>query len=81
MCAMFLCDDVQEKVFKIDNNGLDKHWQALVNDAKGFRWPDKPVLFDWLETYFMARGAHSSLMYINTTPGLMRIKQTAKRNG
>lgn len=77
MCAMFLCDEVQISVFHNEHNHLKQHWQSLFDEAKGFRWPDRPVLFDWLETYFMSRGVHCSLMYINTTPGLLRIKQKA----
>jgi len=77
MCAMFLCDQVQVDAFTSQNSMLEQIWIALNEKAKGFRWPDKPVLFDRLETYFLALGAHSSLMYINTSPGLMRIKQQA----
>jgi hypothetical protein len=76
MCAMFLCDPVQEKVFGADR-GAERRWRELVDAAKGFRWPDRPVLFDWLETYFIDLGCRSSLMYINTSPGLMRIKRMA----
>jgi hypothetical protein len=45
--------------------------------GKSFRWPDRPVLFDQLEQVFMAVGCRSPLMYINTSPGLLRIKQKA----
>jgi hypothetical protein len=76
MCAMFLCDPVQEKVFAVDP-GVEGQWRELVNTAKGYRWPDRPVLFDWLEIYFMDLGCRSPLMYINTSPGLMRIKRLA----
>lgn len=75
MCVMFLCDDVQASVFQTEHNHLKQQWQTFIDVAKQFRWPDRPVLFDWLETYFMKRGARCSLMYINTTPGLLRIKQ------
>jgi len=76
MCAMFLCDPVQEKVFAADR-ALEERWRELVTTAKGYRWPDRPVLFDWLEIYFMDLGCRSPLMYINTSPGLMRIKRLA----
>ncbi len=76
MCAMFLCDAVEKKVFTADRAAEDR-WRDLVNTAKNFRWPDRPVLFDWLETYFMDLGCHSPLMYINTSPGLLRVKRSA----
>lgn len=76
VCAMFLCDPVREEVFKLGKS-VDDRWEALQCRAQDFRWPNKPVLFDYLETYFMALGGRSSLMYINSSPGLMRIKRQA----
>jgi len=77
MCAMFLCDQVKEQVFGDSMDEIRRRWTRLNQEANSHRWPDRPVLFDHLETYFMARGVRSSLMYINTSPGLMRIKQRA----
>ncbi len=77
MCAMFLCDQVKDAVFPELDATTKQDWNAFFETAKSFRWPDKPVLFDSLETYFMALGVRSSLMYINTSPGLLRIKQRA----
>lgn len=79
-CAMFLCDQVQQEVFP-GNAGCQEGWDDLNRRAKTFRWPDKPVLFDRLETFFMGRGCRSSLMYINTSPGLLRIKRQAATLG
>lgn len=76
MCAMFLCDEVQERVFVTDRGARDR-WGELLVTAKSFRWPDQPVLFDWLEIFFMDLGCRSPLMYINSSPGLMRIKRMA----
>jgi hypothetical protein len=76
MCAMFLCDPVKTSVFNAHKE-LHDQWESLQAAAKAFRWPDKPVLFDWLELFFIERGVHSPLMYINKSPGLMRIKQKA----
>jgi hypothetical protein len=76
MCAMFLCDSVISRVL-IGNSELQGTWKTLRKAADDFRWPDKPVLFDRLETFFMHKGVHSPLMYINKTPGLLRIKQKA----
>jgi hypothetical protein len=76
VCAMFLCDAVQEKVFAA-NPTAKKQWCRLKARAKGFRWPDRPVLFDHLEHLFMAAGCRSTLMLLNTSPGLLRIKRQA----
>lgn len=79
MCAMFLCDPVQTRVFE-GHKDTEADWAALQQEAKGYRWPDRPVLFDWLETYFMDMGCRSPLMYINHSPGLLRIKRQGWRN-
>ena len=79
-CTMFLCDQVQQEVFP-NNAKYQEEWSELNRRAKTFRWPDKPVLFDRLETFFMERGCTSSLMYINTSPGLLRIKRQAATIG
>jgi hypothetical protein len=76
MCALFLCDAVKTKAF-VDDHAAETQWEALRSRANEFRWPDKPVLFDWLESHFLAKGIRSSLMYINTSPGLLRIKRKA----
>ena len=46
-------------------------------EAKAYRWPEKPVLFDALEKIFLDLGCDSSLMFLNKSPGLLRIKQQA----
>jgi hypothetical protein len=76
VCAMFLCDSAQAAVFQV-NQEAESHWQRLQIAAKHFRWPDRPVLFDALELAFIDAGYHSSLMYLNFSPGLLRIKQRA----
>lgn len=76
VCAMFLCDPVRETVFQAED-GVEAQWKTLQQRAQDFRWPDKPVLFDYLETYFMELGGRSSLMHINSSPGLLRIKRQA----
>ena len=77
MCAMFLCEPAQEKVFTHDES-CKIQWDTLRSRAKAFRWPTRPVLFDRLETFFLDRGCRSSLMFINTSPALLRIKQKAR---
>ncbi len=78
VCAMFLCDPIQNDVIDPDPD-LTAQWQRFCDQAKAFRWPDRPVLFDLLELQFMDMGCRSPLMYINTSPGLMRIKAKAGR--
>jgi hypothetical protein len=75
-CALFLCDRVQNEVLACRPD-LRRQWEAYLSAAKKFRWPDRPVLFDHLEQVFMDTGCRSPLMYINTSPGLLRIKQQA----
>jgi hypothetical protein len=77
VCAMFVCDQLQVDVIRQDSKLL-KTWEKYRQRAKGFRWPDKPVLFDRLEEMFMALGCQSPLMYINSSPGLMKIKRKAR---
>lgn len=75
-CALFLCEKVQVDVLA-RRPQLHRQWDSYLSAAKKFRWPDRPVLFDRLEQVFMDAGCRSPLMYINTSPGLMRIKQQA----
>jgi hypothetical protein len=76
VCAMFVCDQVHRDV--IDRSAeLKAAWEMHRKSAKSFRWPDRPVLFDRLEAIFIDQGCQSPLMYINNSPGLLRIKQKA----
>lgn len=76
VCAMFLCDQVQDKVFE-DKPEARKEWDDFKCLAKGYRWPDKVVLFDHIEQTCMAAGYNSPLMYLNNSPGLLRVKRKA----
>lgn len=78
VCAMFVCDQLQADVINQDPI-LATAWEQFRQQAKGFRWPDRPVLFDRLEEMFMDLGCQSPLMYINSSPGLMQIKKKARR--
>ena len=78
VCEMFLCDQAQGEVFK-ENPGAGSQWEELKKQEKTYRWPDRPVLFDALERYFMEAGYSSSLMYLHNSPGLLRVKEQAKR--
>jgi hypothetical protein len=76
VCAMFLCDRAEQKV--LGNTGrVRDQWLALKAEDRLFRWPDRPVLFDWLEERFMAAGIQSPLMYLHLSPGLLRVKRRA----
>jgi len=79
ICEMFLCDPAEESVFK-KKPMTNKLWLELKQREKHYRWPDRPVLFDDLEKYFMAEGYSSPLMYLNNSPGLLRVKELAKKS-
>jgi hypothetical protein len=79
ICEMFLCDPAKESVFK-EKPLTNKLWLELKQREKHYRWPDRPVLFDDLEKYFMTAGYSSPLMYLNNSPGLLRVKELAKKS-
>ena len=76
VCAMFLCDRAMQAVFS-DDPEARKTWESLRRQEKSFKWPDRPVLFDDLERVFLDLGCHSTLMHLNLSPGLLRIKKKA----
>jgi hypothetical protein len=76
VCAMFLCDRAEMGVLGEGVEARDQ-WRQLQKEDRGFRWPDRPVLFDAIEERFMAAGIRSSLMYLHLSPGLLRIKRQA----
>jgi hypothetical protein len=78
VCAMFLCDRAENDVFR-DRPALRRQWEAYREHKKRFTWPDRPVLFDELESVFIADGCTSPLMYLHNSPGLIRVKQKAKK--
>jgi hypothetical protein len=78
ICEMFLCDPAEEAVFN-EKPLANTLWQQLKRCEKQYRWPDRPVLFDDLEKYFIAAGYSSPLMYLHNSPGLLRIKEKAKK--
>ena len=78
ICEMFLCDPAKESVFN-EKPSANKLWIELKQREKHYRWPDRRVLFDDLEKYFMAAGYSSPLMYLNNSPGLLRVKELAKK--
>lgn len=74
VCEMFLCDQAQKQVFG-EKPWLEDAWNDLKHRKKLYTWPDRPVLFDDLERYFMDAGYSSPLMYFHNSPGLLRVKQ------
>ncbi len=74
VCEMFLCDEAENRAFK-DGPETRKQWEAYKELKKDYTWPDKPVLFEKLESLFIEKGCSSTLMYIHNSPGLMRIKK------
>jgi len=78
ICEMFLCDPAEKEVFE-EKPFADKIWQELKRREKQYRWPDRPVLFDDLEKIFIAAGHSSPLMYLHNSPGLLRVKEQARK--
>ena len=76
VCAMFLCDRAMGAVFR-DAPDAKLAWEALRQQEKSFKWPDRPVLFDDLEKVFLGMGYRSTLMHLNLSPGLLRVKAQA----
>lgn len=76
VCAMFLCDRATKAVFEAAPEAGDA-WRKLREQEKRFKWPDRPVLFDYLEQVFLDMGYRSTLMHLNLSPGLLRIKRNA----
>lgn len=75
-CAMFLCPRVKEEVLD-GRPEVGDAWSRLLLEEKRFTWPDKPVLFDELEAFFLGRGVESRQMLFHRSPGLLRIKSKA----
>ncbi len=78
VCQMFLCDAAMIRIFQ-DNPTAESTWNVLKNREKQFTWPDKKVLFEDLEMFFIDAGHASSLMYLHNSPGLLLVKKRAGR--
>jgi hypothetical protein len=78
VCEMFLCKSASQEVLDPKSEAA-KIWEALKQRKKLFTWPDRPVLFDDLERVLLDAGYSSSLMYMHTSPGLLRIKKQAQK--
>ena len=81
VCEMFLCNHAKAALKEKGESYLLR-WNQLREKEKIYTWPDKPVLFDELESLFIAEGIESHLMYFHKSPGLVRMKsrwKTCKR--
>ena len=78
VCEMFLCDAAKEKVFG-EIAAAKQQWDQFIERKKQFTWPDCPVLFDILEDIFIKSGYDSSLMYMHSSPGLLRVKKQGRK--
>lgn len=76
VCEMFLCESAQRQVFA-DHPETKTLLEKMHQRKKTFTWPDQPVLFDRLETYFLDAGLVSPLMYLHNSPGLLNVKKAA----
>jgi len=77
VCEMFLCDTAESEVFGKRPEGRAL-WEELKKRKQQYLWPDRPVLFDMLEQYFIDAGYFSPLMYFHNSPGLLRVKRSEK---
>jgi len=77
VCEMFLCDTAEAEVFGKRPEGRAL-WEELKKHKQQYLWPDRPVLFDMLEQYFIDAGHSSPLMYFHNSPGLLRVKRSGK---
>ncbi|OEU50002.1 MAG: hypothetical protein BA861_12260 [Desulfobacterales bacterium S3730MH5] len=78
VCEMFLCEHARKTVFGRDPLAL-KEWKRLRLRNKRYTWPNRPVLFDDLESCFIRAGHSSTLMYFHNSPGLLRVKRLAAK--
>lgn len=79
VCAMFICDAAKARAAAADPRSAAA-WESIRQRRRAFTWPDRPVLFDRLEQVFIDGGWQSDLMYLHTSPGMLRVKRQARRN-
>lgn len=75
-CEMFLCDHARRSVLAGDETAAEQ-WEEFRARERRYTWPDRPVLFDDLESLFLDAGLQSPLMYCHKSPGLLRLKSRA----
>lgn len=75
-CETFVCKQARSEIFAKDFEAEHVYDEMLVK-KKTFSYPDRPVLFDTIEKFFMKKGVDSELMYYHKGAGLMMIKRNA----
>lgn len=75
-CETFVCKQARAEIFAGDFQAEHIYDEMLVK-KKTFSYPDRPVLFDDIEKFFMKRGVDSEIMYFHKGAGLMMIKRNA----
>jgi len=78
VCEMFLCDHAKERALS-NAPALLASWEDLRSRERQYTWPDRPVLFDELESLFLQAGFDSPLMYFHRSPGLLRVKARSRK--
>ena len=78
VCEMFICGPAQKQAFE-SMPAARRKWEGLKHLKKRYTWPDQPVLFDRIEAHFIKAGYSSPLMYLHNSPGLLRVKQQARK--
>jgi hypothetical protein len=73
VCEMFLCEHAKQNVLD-GNHNLGQQWERLRRRERRYTWPNRPILFDDLEAFFIEAGFDSPLMYLHRSPGLLRLK-------
>jgi len=72
-CAMFLCEQAKQQAFSEDRDA-ETAWEELREAKNAYTYPIQPVLFDDLESFFIALGVDSPHMYFHKSPGLLCLK-------
>lgn len=75
-CETFVCKKARAEIFANDSDA-ERVYEEILTKKKTFSYPDRPVLFDDIEKYFIARGVDSETMYFHKGAGLLMIKRKA----
>lgn len=75
-CETFVCKQARADIF-MKNPEAEQVYEEMLKKKKTFSFPDRPVLFDAIEKFFMDRGVDSETMYFHKGAGLLLIKQKA----
>lgn len=73
-CETFVCKQARTEIF-VKNPESEQVYEEMLKKKKTFSFPDRPVLFDAIEKFFIERGVDSETMYFHKGAGLLLIKQ------